>query len=58
MNVLTTIKDGDVILRASGRFANDGMTVSLNNFTGETWLNHHDIAEGGIKHQNQIKSEF
>ena len=50
MNVLTTIKDGDVILRASGRFANDGMTVSLNNFTGETWLH---LRQHGIGNQKK-----
>ena len=49
MNVLTTIKDGDVILRASGRFANDGMTVSLNNFTGETWLHLRQHGTGNQK---------
>ena len=49
MNVLTTIKDGDIILRASGRFANDERTVSLNNFTGETWFHLRQHGTGNQK---------
>lgn len=58
MNVLTTIKDGDSILRASGRFANDERTVSLNNFTGETWFHLRQHGTGIQKSFSMRASEY
>ena len=58
MNVLTTIKDGDIILRASGRFANDERTVSLNNFTGETWFHLRQHGTGIQKSFSMRASEY
>ena len=58
MNVLTTIKDGDIILRASGRFANDERTVSLNNFTDETWFHLRQHGTGNQKSFSMRASEY
>lgn len=48
MNVLTTIKDGDVILKVSGNFR-PSKTVSINSFGGQTYIHLRSPTDVGWK---------
>ena len=48
MNVLTTVKDGDVIIKVSGGFG-PSKTVNLNSFGGQTYIHLRNPTDPGWK---------
>lgn len=56
MNTLVTIKDGDAVLRAQGKFG-DNLTVGINSHNGKTWVHLRQTARNGQQKSFSIKAE-